>query len=151
MSKKQTRRSISVSGDLYDRLKAYCDEHQLSLSGVVETQLRQHLGLEVAEPRAKQSSKRWDGPRVAPSPAVASPPGRAPLGMSPAEVAAREDRLVSIKQVAAEKAEPIKVTKTVTVTTPVLEKNGNWEKKPADGEKRQGTNLDDLASKIFTF
>lgn len=133
MSKKQTRRSISVSGDLYDRLKEYCDQHGLSLSGVVETQLRRHLGLGEVEPRPKQGSKRWD---------------RAEAGSSPVTV---PDRLTTIRQVAAAKVEPPPVAKTVTVTTPVLEKNGNWEKKVEPGEKKPGIPLDDLASKIFTF
>lgn len=46
MASKQTRRSISVSGDLYDRLKAWCEQNSTSMSGVVEEVLRKHLGME---------------------------------------------------------------------------------------------------------
>lgn len=45
MSTKQTRRSISVSGDCYDRLKAYCKRENRSMSGVVEDELRKFLGM----------------------------------------------------------------------------------------------------------
>lgn len=38
MSSKQTRRSISVSGETYDRLKAYCEQHGRSMSGVCEAE-----------------------------------------------------------------------------------------------------------------
>lgn len=36
MAAKQTRRSVSVSGSTYDRLKTYCAYHNCSMSGVVE-------------------------------------------------------------------------------------------------------------------
>jgi hypothetical protein len=35
MSRTQSRRSISISGPLYDRLKAYCQKHDRSMSGIV--------------------------------------------------------------------------------------------------------------------
>lgn len=133
MSKKQTRRSISVSGDTYDRLKAHCDEHQLSMSGVVEVQICRFLGIAGPEPRQKpaSASRRWDR-LVAPTPAPT--------------------RVEQIRESMA-RQEPPKA-KEVTITTPVLEKNGNWEKKAAPvepAEKKPGVPLDDLASKIFTF
>ena len=46
MSSKQTRRSISISGDCYDRLKAYCEHENRSMSGVVEDEIRKFLGME---------------------------------------------------------------------------------------------------------
>lgn len=49
MSSKQTRRSISVSGALYDKLKAYCDEHGDSMSNFVEARCREFFKM---EPRA---------------------------------------------------------------------------------------------------
>lgn len=52
MASKQTRRSISVSGDLYDRLKAWCEQRNVSMSGVVEEELRKRLGME-ARPEAQ--------------------------------------------------------------------------------------------------
>jgi len=52
MSSKQTRRSISVSQDVYDRLKAWCDANGRSQSDVVEQETRKFLGM---EPRTKVS------------------------------------------------------------------------------------------------
>lgn len=140
MSKKQTRRSISVSGDLYDRLRTYCDANGATCSGVVEELLRSHLGMEERAPNLKRPPVQRVERSIAPPPVP-----------SQAEMVARADRLTSIKQVAAEKAEPILVAKTVTVTTPVLEKNGNWEKKPTEEERAEKLRQVDAASKIFTF
>lgn len=36
MAAKQTRRSVSISRSTYDQLKAYCEYHNCSMSGVVE-------------------------------------------------------------------------------------------------------------------
>ena len=44
MAKKQTRRSISVSRATYERLKAYCETHGISMSQFVETRVGDFLG-----------------------------------------------------------------------------------------------------------
>lgn len=44
MAKKQTRRSISVSKDTYERLKAYCETNDLSMSQFVEQRVGDFLG-----------------------------------------------------------------------------------------------------------
>jgi hypothetical protein len=44
MAKKQTRRSISVSRTTYERLKAFCETHNISMSQLVETQVNGFLG-----------------------------------------------------------------------------------------------------------
>lgn len=43
MAKKQTRRSISVSGDTYNAVRDYCDQHGLSASGLVTDLLNKYL------------------------------------------------------------------------------------------------------------
>jgi len=43
MAKRQTRRSISVKGITYQRLKDYCDNQQLSVSGFLEDVIAQKL------------------------------------------------------------------------------------------------------------
>jgi len=43
MAKKQTRRSISVSGDTYNAVRDYCDKHGLSASGLVTELLEKYL------------------------------------------------------------------------------------------------------------
>src|SRR5687767_13398117 len=48
MAKKQTRRSISVSRSTYERLKAFCEAHNISMSQFVETRVGDFLGSEPA-------------------------------------------------------------------------------------------------------
>lgn len=44
MAKKQTRRSISVSRGTYERLKAFCESQNISMSQFVETRVGDYLG-----------------------------------------------------------------------------------------------------------
>ena len=46
MAKKQTRRSISVSRTTYERLKAFCESNNISMSQFVETRVGDFLGSE---------------------------------------------------------------------------------------------------------
>ncbi|HLL21960.1 MAG TPA: hypothetical protein VK427_07510, partial [Kofleriaceae bacterium] len=48
MAKKQTRRSISVSRTTYERLKAFCEANNISMSQLVETRVNDFLGEGVA-------------------------------------------------------------------------------------------------------
>jgi hypothetical protein len=43
MAKRQTRRSISVKGITYQRLKDYCDTNELSVSGWLEDLIAERL------------------------------------------------------------------------------------------------------------
>lgn len=43
MSKKQTRRSISVNRKLYDRLKAYCESTGVAMSAFTEAALEDRM------------------------------------------------------------------------------------------------------------
>jgi hypothetical protein len=59
MAKRQTRRSISVKGITYQRLKNFCDAQSLSISGYLEDLIAEKLDAanvpvpEKVEPRAK--------------------------------------------------------------------------------------------------
>jgi hypothetical protein len=44
MAKKQTRRSVSLSRATYERLKAFCDLNEVSMSEFVETRIGDFLG-----------------------------------------------------------------------------------------------------------
>src|SRR5262245_58022623 len=44
MAKKRTRRSISVSRVTYERLKAFCESNNISMSQFVETRVGDFLG-----------------------------------------------------------------------------------------------------------
>ena len=48
MGKVQTRRSISVTGLTYQRLKDYCDARNVSVSGTIEDLVKDHLDREGA-------------------------------------------------------------------------------------------------------
>ena len=70
--RKQTRRSISISGATYDLLKAYCQKHDRSMSSIVEETLRASFPADLAPDTQVVA---WDGASPAPpkSDAPASP------------------------------------------------------------------------------
>ena len=72
MAKKQTRRSISVSRSTYERLKAFCEVNNISMSQFVETRVGDFLGESPAQPEA---------PSPVPAPAPVRP---APMPITPA-------------------------------------------------------------------
>jgi hypothetical protein len=49
MAKKQTRRSVSLSRNTYERLKSFCELNDVSMSEFVETRIGDYLG----RPRSK--------------------------------------------------------------------------------------------------
>jgi hypothetical protein len=57
MAKKQSRRSVSLNRDTYERLRAYCETHELPMSQFVEERLGEVLG---------RSAGRSPGPEKAP-------------------------------------------------------------------------------------
>ena len=60
MAKKQTRRSVSLSRMTYERLKAFCELNDVSMSEFVETRIGDFLG----RPRtnAKQPGQQLPAP-----------------------------------------------------------------------------------------
>ena len=54
MAKKQTRRSVSLNRGTYERLKAYCETNNLSMSEFVETRLGDFLGRPAAPARTTE-------------------------------------------------------------------------------------------------
>ena len=44
MASSQRRRSISVRGEVYDRVKKFCDVKGISMSAFVEERILEHLG-----------------------------------------------------------------------------------------------------------
>ena len=74
MAKKQTRRSISVSRTTYERLKAFCEANNISMSQLVETRVNDFLGNDA--PVAPTTSIT---PRPVPAPS-APRPAPTPIG-----------------------------------------------------------------------
>ncbi len=70
MAKKQTRRSISVSRTTYERLKAFCESNNISMSQLVETRVNDFLGegasIVTITPSSPSPSPAPTGPRPAP-------------------------------------------------------------------------------------
>ena len=80
MAKKQTRRSISVSRTTYERLKAFCEANNISMSQLVETRVNDFLGESPAPvaitPRPvpmPTSTTPRSVPAIAPTPMPAKP------------------------------------------------------------------------------
>jgi hypothetical protein len=76
MAKKQTRRSISVSRTTYERLKAFCETNNISMSQFVETRVGDFLGGDAPGTTAVIPQQ----PRpTAPAPAKPASPGPSPV------------------------------------------------------------------------
>ncbi|MBI4510334.1 MAG: hypothetical protein HY698_11925 [Deltaproteobacteria bacterium] len=65
MSKKQSRRSVSLNRNTYERLRAYCETNDISMSQFVETRIGDFLGRssarvskDVDEGRARKEAER---------------------------------------------------------------------------------------------
>ena len=76
MAKKQTRRSISVSRTTYERLKAFCESNNISMSQFVETRVGDFLGQGEGTTTVDLNLNRPAAPRPAapnPTPAPVKP------------------------------------------------------------------------------
>ncbi len=88
MAKKQTRRSISVSRGTYERLKAYCETNQISMSQFVERRVGDYLGRSGAAAPQPAAAVPSAAVPSAPAPTAAAP---APQVARPAPEAVRPD------------------------------------------------------------
>lgn len=87
MAKKQTRRSISVSRTTYERLKAFCEANNVSMSQLVETRVNDFLGDGVSVSVPTTSTPRPVTPATSAPRPVSTSPAAAPAKQS--EPAAR--------------------------------------------------------------
>src|SRR5256885_672048 len=62
MAKKQTRRSISVSRTTYERLKAFCEANNISMSQFVESRVGDFLTHEPAPPPTRPTQPAMPRP-----------------------------------------------------------------------------------------
>ena len=89
MAKKQTRRSISVSRTTYERLKAFCETNNISMSQLVETRVNDFLGTSDVAPLTPTPSApiRPAIPlaAMAPRPPAVPPPPIKPIEVKPAQ------------------------------------------------------------------
>ncbi len=86
MAKKQTRRSISVSRMTYERLKAFCEANNISMSQLVETRVNDFLGEGATAPGTgitpSTPSPSYSDRPPAPRPAAPAPTAQRPFGAS---------------------------------------------------------------------
>ena len=74
MAKKQTRRSISVSRTTYERLKAFCETNNISMSQFVETRVGDFLGSDTGTTSIIPAQPRPTAPAPGPMPAKPAMP-----------------------------------------------------------------------------
>jgi len=106
MAKKQTRRSISVSRTTYERLKAFCESNNISMSQLVETRVNDFLGEGSTAPAPAMTPRpmtpapsaprpmmpltpKQDTAPALPRPVVAAPVAAAPAPIPMTSAAAR--------------------------------------------------------------
>jgi hypothetical protein len=86
MAKKQTRRSISVSRTTYERLKAFCESNNISMSQLVENRVNDFLGGDQPPATTPRPAPAPSAPRpMMPSPGPAPTPktSTAPVAIAP--------------------------------------------------------------------
>lgn len=88
MAKKQTRRSISVSRNTYERLKAFCETSGISMSQFVESRVGDFLGEDGQTPVVAASTAAIGAERPRPT-ALPQPPRAQPAPMRAAPAPAR--------------------------------------------------------------
>ena len=137
MAKKQTRRSISVSRTTYERLKAFCEANNVSMSQLVETRVNDFLAGEPVpttipqrvHPAPMPSTSRPSSPALATTlPATSAPT------VKPGEPTPRSTPVVPMTSAAARFA--------VEPPPPII-KTKQQESAPKPTEKRP--------DQIFTF
>jgi hypothetical protein len=62
MAKKQTRRSVSLNRGTYERLRAYCETNDLSMSEFVEMRIGDFLGRSRTTTQTDGSMKKQSDP-----------------------------------------------------------------------------------------
>jgi hypothetical protein len=78
MAKKQTRRSISVSRTTYERLKAFCEANNVSMSQLVETRVNDFLGGEGPVETPRPPAPRQPLPSLGSSSSASPSPSAGP-------------------------------------------------------------------------
>lgn len=143
MSKKQTRRSISVSGETYDRLHEYVKAKGQTGSGFIEEMLRSFFAM----PERTQKEVIAPIPRFERKVAAPAPRRPAQVG-DPLVGGPRVHEIVLTAPVLKEKTDWVEQE---TVTTDRVQVIRDVAEAKAEVEKKKGIPLTDMASKIFTF
>ena len=147
MAKKQTRRSISVSRTTYERLKAFCETNNISMSQFVETRVGDFLG-EGASATVVVPAQ----PRPTPAPMTPMPAKPAPIKPAPAPapiakpIGASVERPAPVASVAPAPVVPMTSAAAryaIEPPPPIIKPKAQDTNAPKPAEKR--------ADHIFTF
>src|SRR3954454_19691734 len=95
MAKKQTRRSISVSRTTYERLKAFCETNNISMSQFVETRVGDFLGGDAPSTTTITPTQ----PRQVPPPGPAPAKPASPIGHGPSSNPVKSESRPAVQQV----------------------------------------------------
>jgi hypothetical protein len=75
MARKQTRRSISIKNESYDRVKAWCDVYKISMSSFIEERIADFFN---GTPRTAEDVQKAEGDWLPSMPTPPSVPDRYP-------------------------------------------------------------------------
>jgi hypothetical protein len=141
MAKKQTRRSISVSRTTYERLKAFCESNNISMSQLVENRVNDFLGGDTIVPATTPSHPA----RPTPAPSAPRPVAPQPATPKPVSEAAARPVMASAPAPSASMAVPMTsaAARYAVDPPPPVIKPKQQENAPKPTEKR--------ADQIFTF
>jgi hypothetical protein len=106
MAKKQTRRSISVSRTTYERLKAFCETNNISMSQFVETRVGDFLGGDAGTTTITPTQPRPAAPAPA-KPATPSPVKSETQGAQPVRPAQQVPMTSAAARFAVEPPPPV--------------------------------------------
>src|SRR5512135_434113 len=126
MAKKQTRRSISVSRTTYERLKAFCETNNISMSQFVEARVGDFLGEGAASQGTTSVIPATPRPTI-PAPAKPSTPAPAPAQPAKSEASRPSSPAIPMTSAAARYA--------VEPPPPVIKQKPS-EPAPKPAEKR---------------
>lgn len=118
MAKKQTRRSISVSRTTYERLKAFCEINNISMSQLVETRVNDFLSVgDVPGGLPAIPSRAATGTVTGAVSAPVTPPSVSrPVAPRPALLPAAPSRAIESRPQPA----PVSVTGSATASQPPM-------------------------------
>lgn len=146
MASKQTRKSISITGDAYWALKARCEKDGKSMSGVAEVLIREFLDLPGREALVAKAAQ---APKAKPAPKPYSP-------VKDIETVLREvvgPPMVVAKGLVPPKPVPVVIPESIPAdrSEQIKAAVDRIEARKTDTGKQVGVVIADMASKIFTF
>jgi hypothetical protein len=147
MAKKQTRRSISVSRTTYEKLKAFCEANNISMSQFVETRVGDFLGEAPAPAPRPAPSPSLGGMLPRPSAESARPLAAAPIAPRPSQPMTSQSAPAPV----AAAPRPVQVPMTSAAARYAVEPPPPIIKPKSDHDAAAPAPVVKTADQIFTF